>query len=381
LRSRLPAAAANAGLLAGAVVVTLLVAEAAVRLLYGAPPHWRTPQVRHELTGYGYKPAPGQDAWSGGAPVHTNAHGFRGPEWVVPKPPGTFRVMVLGDSLSFGNLVAYEDTYAARLQQALGDPGGPVEVLLAASGGWDTAQELAFLEQEGLRYEPDAVVLGFFYNDYRLPADSARPATLMPEGRVDERPRWLRWVPYRFVYAVKRSALVTFLRNRLANLLSGGAGRRGPDFYNALIANQVPLEREERVLAVHAMLVRMKALCAARGIRLLVAHVPPINLFWHPRGSRAYVAQLARFCREHEVGFLDLSDRFWREKDTDALYLYPWDNHMSPRGHAAVAEALSPVVAGWLQSVRARNPDVPARDQTPAAAPGKASREPATKAS
>jgi hypothetical protein len=110
-----------------------------------------------------------------------------------------------------------------------------------------------------------------------------------------------------------------------------------------------------------------------------VAHVPPINLFWHPRGSRAYLAQLARFCREHEVGFLDLSDRFWREKDTDALYLYPWDNHMSPRGHAAVAEALSPVVAGWFESVRAQDPD--ARDQTPAASPGKASREPATEAS
>jgi hypothetical protein len=96
----------------------------------------------------------------------------------------------------------------------------------------------------------------------------------------------------------------------------------------------------------------MNALCAARGARLLVAHVPPINLFWHPRGSRAYVAHLERFCREHGLAFLDLSERFWQEKDTDALYLYPWDNHMSPRGHAAVAEELAPLVGGWREAVR-----------------------------
>jgi lysophospholipase L1-like esterase len=354
VKRRLAAAAANLGLLAGAVAITLLAMELAVRLLYGAPPHWRTPQVKHELTRYGYKPVPRQAAWTGGAPVRTNAFGFRGPDWAVPKPSGTFRVMVLGDSLSFGNLVAYEDTFAARLQRALAARGAGAEVVLAASGGWDTAQELAFLEQEGLGYQPDVVVLGFFYNDYRLPADSARPVTLMPEGRVDERPQWLRWVPYRAVYAVKRSALVTFLRNRLANFLSGGGARRGPDFYTALMENQVALDREERVVAVHELLDRMNALCAARGVRLLVVHVPPINLFWHAPGTRAYAANLARHCHEHGVAFLDLSERFWREGDTNGLYLYPWDNHLSPRGHAAAAEELVRAVGGFREGAGER---------------------------
>jgi hypothetical protein len=347
---------ANLGLVAGSVGLTLLVMEVFVRTLYGAPPHWRTPQVKHEVTRYGYKPVPSQAAWSGGAPVHTNSHGFRGPEWAVPKPPGTFRVMVLGDSLSFGNLVAYEDTYAARLRQALQQRGPRAEVVLAAVGGWDTAQELAFLEQEGLGYQPDVVVLGFFYNDYRLPADSARPVLLMPEGTVDGRPWWLRWIPYRFVYGVKRSALVTFLRNRLANFLSGRSEQQ--DFYHALMENRVALEPDERIVAVHQMLARMNALCAARGIRLLVAHIPPINLFWHPRGSRAYVAHLERFCRENGIEFLDLADRLWQQPDSDRFYLYPWDSHLSPRGHLAVAEELAPLVGGWVETMRAGGTDV-----------------------
>ena len=338
---RLGPAAANLGLAAASVVVSLLLMELGVRLLYGAPPHWRTPQVKHQLTGYGYKQAARQDSYSGGAPVHTNAYGFRGPEWAVPKPPGTFRVMVLGDSLSFGTLIAYEDTFAVRLQQAMRARVPTSEVVLAAVGGWDTAQELAFLEQEGLGYQPDVIVLGFFYNDYRLPSESARPVVLMPEGRVDERPSWLRWIPYRFVYAVKRSALVTFLRSRLAGFLSGKPGRQEPDFYNALMDNQVALARDEHITAVHELLARMNALCAARGIRLVVVHLPPVNLFWYPRGSRAYPANLERYCREHGIEFLDVSERFWQEPRTNALYLYPWDNHMSPRGHAAVAGELA----------------------------------------
>ena len=97
------------------------------------------------------------------------------------------------------HLVAYEETFAARLQEALSRRRPEVEVILTAIGGWDTAQELAFLEEEGLRYEPDVVVLGFFHNDYRTAADSRRALELTPEGRVDERPRSLRWVPLRLV--------------------------------------------------------------------------------------------------------------------------------------------------------------------------------------
>ena len=343
--------AANLALAAASVGVSLLLMELGVRLLYGAPPHWRTPQVKHLLTHYAYKQQPNQASYTGGAPVFTNAYGFRGPEWTVPKPPGTFRVMILGDSLSFGNLVRYEDTFAARLQQGLRQRGPGAEVILAAVGGWDTAQELGFLEEEGLGYQPDVVVLGFFYNDYRLPSVSALPVRLMPEGRVDERPSWLRWVPYRVIYAFKRSALVTYLRNRFANFLSGRTAQQ--DFYHALMENQVPLEREERIIAVHQMLGRMNAICAAHGIRLLVAHLPPINLFWYPRGSRAYVAQLGRACREQGIEFLDLSDRFWPERHTEALYLYPWDAHLSPRGHALVAEGLTPVVGAWFDAARA----------------------------
>jgi hypothetical protein len=352
VKKRWVAGLANAGLAAASLGLTLLVLELGVRALYGAPPHWRTPQVKHEVTPYGYKPVPHQAAWSGGAPVQTNVFGFRGPEWAVPKPPGTLRVMVLGDSLSFGNLVPYEDTYAARLQHALATGGAPVEVVLAASGGWDTAQELAFLEQEGLRHQPDVVVLGFFYNDYRLPSESARPVALMAEGRVDERPHWLRWIPYRVVYGVKRSALVTFLRNRLAGFLSGGRGGNGPDFYNALMANQAALD-QERITAVHETIVRMNVLCAAHGVRLLVVHIPPINLFWHARGTREYVGNLERHLRAHGVAFADLSERFWREGETDRLYLYPWDNHLSPRGHAAAAEAITPLVGGLLEAAHA----------------------------
>lgn len=52
-------------------------------------------------------------------PVHINAHGTRGPEFQIEKPPGTFRILSLGDSRTFGWGVADEDTYSRRLEQLL----------------------------------------------------------------------------------------------------------------------------------------------------------------------------------------------------------------------------------------------------------------------
>ena len=45
------------------------------------------------------------------------------------------------------------------------------EVLNTGVSGFSTAEELAYLENEGLRYSPDVIVVGFFANDY---SDNAR---------------------------------------------------------------------------------------------------------------------------------------------------------------------------------------------------------------
>ena len=100
-----------------------------------------------------------------GTDVSVNALGFRGPEVAVPKPAGTRRIVVLGDSITFGNDLPVEATYPWRVEALLREAGRNVEVCNLGVTGYDTLQEALALERIGLGLEPDLVVVGFCLND------------------------------------------------------------------------------------------------------------------------------------------------------------------------------------------------------------------------
>src|SRR5262245_55261346 len=52
-------------------------------------------------------------------PVDINSKGLRGPETPYEKPPNTFRILNLGDSVAWGFGVLEEDSYGRRLEQLL----------------------------------------------------------------------------------------------------------------------------------------------------------------------------------------------------------------------------------------------------------------------
>ena len=97
-----------------------------------------------------------------GIPVDINSHGLRGPETTYEKPAGTFRILNLGDSVAMGWGVREEDTYGRRLEQRLNAQGAVArryEVINAGVPGWNLENALAYLQVEGLKYEPDLVLL------------------------------------------------------------------------------------------------------------------------------------------------------------------------------------------------------------------------------
>jgi hypothetical protein len=95
-------------------------------------------------------------------PVDINAHGLRGPETTYEKPPGTYRILNLGDSVAMGWGVREENTYGQELEALLNEHStGDLryEVINAAVPGWNLENSLAYLQAEGLKYEPDLILL------------------------------------------------------------------------------------------------------------------------------------------------------------------------------------------------------------------------------
>ena len=59
-----------------------------------------------------------------GQPFATNAHGMHSAEVAVEKPPGTFRIAVLGSSMDMGWGVTYQETYGHLLEDWLNAHAG-----------------------------------------------------------------------------------------------------------------------------------------------------------------------------------------------------------------------------------------------------------------
>jgi lysophospholipase L1-like esterase len=97
----------------------------------------------------------------------TNAQGFRDDEnYKYDKPAGSRRVLLLGDSHTQGSEVRQSSTFSKVLERRLRERGVDAQVLNTGISGFGTAEQLMFLEREGMKYHPDAVVLAFFANDF-----------------------------------------------------------------------------------------------------------------------------------------------------------------------------------------------------------------------
>jgi lysophospholipase L1-like esterase len=112
-----------------------------------------------------YEPVPGASGEAFRSYVKINSAGFRDDEYTVGKPEGTYRIVALGDSITFGMKFPIEDRFTEQLERRLQSEGRKVEVLNLGVAGYDTIQEVAFLEKTGLRFEPDLVVVAFCIND------------------------------------------------------------------------------------------------------------------------------------------------------------------------------------------------------------------------
>ena len=100
-----------------------------------------------------------------------NGLGCRGPDYRMPKPTGTFRILLLGDSYTLGVGVHEKDTFARQLEHLLNDDaeasssGRNYEVINCGVSGYGTQEERIFYELFGGKYTPDLVLLVMAWND------------------------------------------------------------------------------------------------------------------------------------------------------------------------------------------------------------------------
>jgi len=139
-----------------------------------------------------------------------NADGLRDSVYSRPKPDGVFRVVVMGDSVSFGYGVEEAEAYPQVLEELLYElvPDSHIEVVNLSVGGYNAYNEAKLLEGVGQSYEPDLVLVQFCINDLNDPTvhfdkqtrialsaipDAAFPDPSQRRGSAHVPSRVLRW--------------------------------------------------------------------------------------------------------------------------------------------------------------------------------------------
>lgn len=168
--------------------------------------------------------------------LQINAHGLRGPDRPYDKPPGVRRVLLLGDSITEGYSVEEPYTLRSVLEALLNSRGeGRFEVINGGTAGYSTDQEYLFYIGEGVRYEPDVVVLLFCYNDLypSLGGEGGKPYFDVIDGRLA-----LRNVPVprkQVARDVRRRYVIRPWRRSYAlRLLSNRTGAGNPELHDFL---------------------------------------------------------------------------------------------------------------------------------------------------
>ena len=224
-----------------------------------------------------YELVPGAKGSAWETEISVSSHGFRDREYAVAKPEGGVRVAVLGDSIAFGNGLPLGETFPKQLEALFRDSGRRVEVLNMAVAGYDTLNEVALLEQNGLAFEPDLVVVSYCINDVAVHAGSLRTIRVLQEyGPLVRYSRLLQLITVRMDRA--------FLNEEFERL-------NREDEYRRLNAGQIA------EISADAKLRRMMALLEARlGPRLAGSHF----LAWYTSEARIGRLRFA-FARLAEV--------------------------------------------------------------------------------
>jgi lysophospholipase L1-like esterase len=262
------------------------------------------PAIGHEHT-------PNTRAHLMGADVAISSQGLRDREFTLTPPPGRTRILMLGDSLTFGWGVEAHETYSKRLEAMLQQAGHDVEVINTGVGNYNTEMEVAYFLERGAKLKPHYVVLNYFINDAE-PTPRDRSNFLSRNSRA-------------FVYFASRVDMAL----RLAGV---GQKTDWKTYYAALY------EGDEGIGRVAAAVERLAAYCRKHGIRLWLANQPELRNpadYPFPQVDRL----IERIAAANQLKYIPLLPAV-RDLEPETLWVTRPDPHPSAVAHEAFAKAL-----------------------------------------
>ena len=241
--------------------------------------------------------------------VSINSDGLRDKGY--PQEKGeAYRIIFLGDSLTFGWGVELEDTFQYILEEELSKTS-PTEIINFGTGNYNTEQEVNLFFEKGIKYDPDKVVLFYFIND----------AEVTPEKSG--------------LWFLGYSHLISFYWSRINSLMNNiVAAKSFEEYYSSLYE-----EEQEGWVNSKRALIELRDYCRKRGIALQVVLLPELHDTDNLIFTRVY-DKISGFLEESGIDYLSLAKLFKGQGNPIELWVNYDDAHPNDVAHRKIAESL-----------------------------------------
>lgn len=284
--------------------------------------------------------------------IKTNSKGIRANREIpYEKPDNIKRIVLLGDSFGIGYEVNYEDMFSTRMEYYLNhDHHINSEVVNLSTSGHGNSEELIVLVNEGLKYQPDLVLLAWHSTDpgenirsnlYGLKDNSLVKLndTFLPAVAIREK---LEKIPL-YQYIEENSHFYTYFREMAsvktkAVLSAIYSNQRNPNSHN-----DVAVQQDYSKRLTLALLDQIQNVCIQNKIKFMIFDIP----------ARQTREGYTKYYSEFPLTIEDAQNRYsffspienFEKAENIVLYRKIGHGHFNPMGNDIAGKGLAEFIA------------------------------------
>jgi len=255
------------------------------------------------------------------------------------KKEGVTRILGLGDSITFGSGVPFEETYLRKLENKLNSEGFPAEIIKTGVNSYEFDHQYAYYKEEGYKYNPDIVILGLFLNDI----NKVSPELIKKQKEEIET---LQKKEAQGIYLENPSLLdrlktLCTLCEIAHSAIYSATNKNEREFYNLAYFNSALKKKwTNEWPEFQNKLLKFSWELKQKNIKLLIAVFPQTEQFSHSRGLTQFPQeQLKKMGKNYNIEIFDLLP-FLDTAEYEKIYLVGDSIHPNETGHGVISEAI-----------------------------------------
>ena len=264
--------------------------------------------------------------------IRYNKYGYRDYEYNLKKKEGVFRIIVLGDSQTFGHGIKdLNNTWVKKLEKKLIESVGntSIEVLSISGPGWNSDTYLYELFKKSFKFNPDLVILAYYHNDIPFPISlncDSSDRKITPDISI-----------------FQSSKLVSFINFRINRLLEKiGKKPRYSDCLNQAY-DSIGWEMNKFYLDIMGLSLSIKK------IHFMITVIPLIHQLDSNYPLAGPHKKLKEFSIKRNIEFLDFYEEGFKNLNPSNLKVSKTDHHLNKNAGDIMADVLFEKIKGLIK--------------------------------